>query len=75
MDGIDSYACVCPIGWTGDRCQTSEWYFADKFYTNVQNMKIVEFHYYIWNPNENCIELSTNMIGIGSLIREIGVKM
>ena len=43
-----------------------------KFVTNVE---IVEFHDHIWNHNEKCIQISTNMPGIGSLIREIVVKM
>ena len=37
----------------------------------VKNVKIVEFHDHTWNHHEKCIEISTNMPGIGSLIREI----
>ena len=40
----------------------------DKF---LKNVNIVEFHDHIWNRNEKCIQISTNMPGIGSLIREI----
>ena len=35
----------------------------------------MEFGDYIWNHHEKCIQKSTNMPGIGSLIREIDVKM
>ena len=41
----------------------------------VQNVKIVEFHDHIWNHHEKCIQISTNMPGIGSLIRKIHVKI
>ena len=41
----------------------------------VKNVKIVEFHDHIWNHHEKYIELCTNIPGIGSLIREIAVKM
>ena len=37
--------------------------------------KILEFGYYIWNPNEKCIQKGTNMPGIDSVNREIAVKM
>ena len=30
---------------------------------------------HIWSHHEKCIEISTNMIAIGSVIREIAVKM
>ena len=41
----------------------------------VNKFQIVEFHEHIWNHNEKCIQLSTNMPGIGSLIREIDVDI
>ena len=41
----------------------------------VKNVKIVEFHDHIWNHQEKCIQISTNMPGIGSLIREIAVQI
>ena len=41
----------------------------------VKNVNILEFGYYIWNPYEKCIQQSTSMPGIGSLIREIDVKI
>ena len=41
----------------------------------VRKVKIVEFHDHIWNHNEKCIQISTNMPGIGSLIREIAVEI
>ena len=48
----------------------------DKNVTNfVNNVNILEFGYYIWNPYEKCIQKSPNMPGIGSLIREIDVKI
>ena len=48
----------------------------DKNVTNfVKNVNIPEFGYYFWNPCEKCIQKSPNMPGIGSLIREIDVKM
>ena len=37
----------------------------------VKYVEIVEFH----DHNENCIQISTNMPGIGSLIREIAVQI
>ena len=39
----------------------------------VKNVKMMEFHDHIWNHHEECIQISTNMPGIGSLIREIDV--
>ena len=48
----------------------------DQNVTNlVQNVHILEFGYYIWNPYEKCIQKSPNMPGIGSLIREIHVNI
>ena len=43
--------------------------------TFVKNVKIVEFYDHIWSHSEKIIQISTNMPGIGSLIREIGVKI
>ena len=43
--------------------------------TNVKNVKIVELYYQIWIHHEKCIQISTNMPGIGSLIREIAVEI
>ena len=37
----------------------------------VKNVKIVEFHYHIWNHHEKCIQISTNMPGLGLEICEI----
>ena len=37
----------------------------------VENVNIVEFYDHIWNHNDKCIQVSTNMPGIGSIIREI----
>ena len=41
----------------------------------VKNVNILEFGYNIWNPYEKYIQKSPNMPGIGSLIREIDVKI
>ena len=41
----------------------------------VKNVTIVEFHDHIWNQHEKCSQRSTNMPGIGSLIREIAVEI
>ena len=41
----------------------------------VKNVEIMEFHDHIWNHNEKCIWISTNMPGIGSVNREIAVKI
>ena len=41
----------------------------------VKNVKIVEFHDHIWNHREKCIQISTNMPGIGSVNREIVVEI
>ena len=35
----------------------------------------MEFHEHIWNHHEKYIQKSTNMPGIGSLIREIDVTI
>ena len=40
-----------------------------------KNVKILEFSDDIWNQYEKCIQISTNMPGIGSLVREIQVKV
>ena len=41
----------------------------------VKDVKIVTFYDQIWNLHEKYIEISTNISGIGSLFREISVKM
>ena len=41
----------------------------------VKIINILEFHDHIWNHHEKCIQISTNMPGIGSLICEIGLEM
>ena len=40
-----------------------------------KNVEIIEFQYNIWNHHGKCIQISTNMPCIGSLIREIKVKI
>ena len=41
----------------------------------VKNVNILEFHGHIWNHHEKYIQQSTNMPGIGSLIREIDITI
>ena len=41
----------------------------------VKNCNILEFHDHIWNHHVKCIQISTNMPGIGSLIREKDINM
>ena len=41
----------------------------------VKNVKIVECHDHIWNHYEKCIQISTNMPGVGSVICEIGFEI
>ena len=41
----------------------------------VKNVEIVQFNYHIWNHSEECIQISTDMPGIGSLIREVAVNI
>ena len=39
------------------------------------NVKIMEVHDHIWNYHEKYIEISTNMSGIVSVIRELPVQI
>ena len=41
----------------------------------VQNVKIMELYDYIWYHHEKCIQISTNMPGIGLVIPEITCQM
>ena len=41
----------------------------------VKNVNIVELHGHIWNHHGKCIQQSTNMAVIGSLIREIDINI
>ena len=41
----------------------------------VKNVEIFEFHDHIWNHNEKCIQLCTNMPSIGLVIPEIISEM
>ena len=43
--------------------------------SKMSNNFILEFHDHIWYHHEKWIQISTNMPGIGSLIREIRVKI
>ena len=45
-------------------------------YHNFSKMSAFwKFDYHIWNRHEKCIQISTNMPSIGSLIREIDVRI
>ena len=46
-----------------------------KYLKIFKNVNILEFHEHIWNHHEKCIQISTNMPGIGSLIREIHINI
>lgn len=35
-----------------------------------KNVNFFKFHYHIWNHRAKCIQLSTNMLSIGSIIRK-----
>ena len=48
---------------------------ANNFTKYSTNYKILEFHDHIWNHHAKCIQTSTNMPSIDSLIREIEVKI
>ena len=37
--------------------------------------KIVKFHCHIWNHRDKCVQLSTNMPGIGSVMCEMDLKL
>ena len=41
----------------------------------LKNVNILKFDYYIWNPHEKYIEISTNIPSIGLIIREIGFEI
>ena len=41
----------------------------------MSKVEIVEFHDHIWNHNEKCVQISTNMPDISSLIHEIAVEI
>ena len=45
-----------------------------RVYRQINTFKIIEFHDHIWNNHEKCIPMSTNIPGIGPLIREIAIK-
>ena len=55
--------------------QASEDDSSKKITKFVKNVEIIEFHDQICNHNEKCIQISTNMPRIGSLIREIAVEI
>ena len=38
---------------------------------NSKNIKIIEFHHYIWDHCEKCIKISTNMPSVRSVIHKI----
>ena len=44
-------------------------------FLKLSNVKILELHNHIWNHHDKCIQISTNMPSIGSLICEIHIKI
>ena len=46
-----------------------------KGYNIFKNVIILEIHYFNWNHHEKCIQMSTNMPSIGSVICEIGFEI
>ena len=46
-----------------------------KFKNKFKHSNIPEFCDYIWNHHKKFKQISTNMPGIGSIIRELDVKM
>ena len=72
---------------SGTKCMATCDYF-NAFHTagecrrqvkNVTNLfkkvNILEFHDHIWNHHDKCVQQSTNMPGIGSVIHEIDIKI
>ena len=41
----------------------------------ARKFEIVKSHDHMWSYHEKCIQISTNMPGIGSLIREIDIEI
>ena len=41
----------------------------------VKNVRILEFHYHIWNQRDKCFQISTNMPSIGLIILEIAFEI
>ena len=70
-DTHDFQWCILPIG--NDVCNikiltlSTLHVRADDFkiHKRFKNVKIMEFCHYIWNHHEKCIQISTNMPGIG----------
>ena len=56
-------------------CGRCEQMTGKKIHNIFKNVNILEFHDHIWNHHEKCIQKSTNMPGINSLICEIDVKI
>ena len=52
----------------GRREQTTSF---KKIHESVTNVNILQFGYFVWNHYEKCIQISTNMPGIGLEICEI----
>ena len=67
--GIFCITCTADAFHAADECRRQV-KSVTKF---VKNVEIVEFQDHIWSHHEKCIQKSTNMIGVGVLIREIDV--
>ena len=46
-----------------------------QFFKKSKNVNILKFGDYIWNHHEECIQISTNMPSIGSIMCEIGFEI
>ena len=57
------------------QCIVNAFQQGQKCNTFCKNVKIVEFHDYIWNHHKKCIQISTNMPSIGFVIPEITCEM
>ena len=46
-----------------------------EFTPKLKTVKLLKLYYYMWNHREKCIQMGTNMSGIGALIREIDIDL
>ena len=72
MTGTDKSLCICPFfEWNAPLLLSTQHAAGEcirqvKISHKIKIVKIVEFHYYICNQYEKCIQMSTNMTGIVS---------
>ena len=64
-----------PVRQVGLRGFVNPFHAAGVSRRQVKNVQKKWFHDHIWNHREKCIQNSTNMSGIGSLIRDIAVNI